>query len=191
MSDVPPGWSVEAADFINKLLRRKNKERLGKGGIIELKDHSWLRGIQWQDIYKKEVITPYVPKDGDNFDSNYCNRQDQIDKQAYDYYLHKINNETFFQKFYFNYYDIKSKEVFFELDNVHYKFSNLHEETSKETTGKVESTTNGRGLKSTSINGSTTTNTPRLDLHSSTISQQTYYFNQSHLSHRKLFANNV
>ena len=77
-SDVPPGWSLEAADFINKLLKKKTKERLGKGGIIELKDHSWLKGIQWQDIYKKEVYTPFIPPNGENYDANYCNNPVQF-----------------------------------------------------------------------------------------------------------------
>jgi hypothetical protein len=189
VSDVPPGWSVEAADFINKLLRRKSKDRLGKGGVIELKDHSWLRGIQWSDIYKKEVITPFLPKEGDNFDSNYCNRQDQIDKQAYDYYLHKINNETFFLKFYFNFYDIKNQELFFELDNVNYKFINLHDDSIKESNAnKVESTNNCRGKSLTIAASNSTILTPRLELHTSSLSQ--VYFNQTSLTHRKLFGNN-
>jgi hypothetical protein len=186
---VPHGWSIEAADFINKLLRRKSKERLGKGGISELKDHSWLKGIQWLDIYKKEVMTPYLPKEGDNFDSNYCNRAEQVDQQAYNYYLQKITAESFFNNFYFNFYDPKSVS-FFEVDNIHYKFGNPHEDGGKDSShNKVEST--GRtGLKSTIIVGSTSTNTPRLDLHSSNLSQQTYMFNnQSHLSHRKFIGN--
>jgi len=31
--DIPDGWSVEAADFANQLLKRKAIERLGWGGI--------------------------------------------------------------------------------------------------------------------------------------------------------------
>jgi hypothetical protein len=30
---IPDGWSIEAADFANKLLQRKPIERLGWGGI--------------------------------------------------------------------------------------------------------------------------------------------------------------
>jgi hypothetical protein len=181
VSDIPAGWSLEAADFINKLLRRKSKDRLGKGGITELKEHAWLRGIQWQDIYKKEVQTPYIPKEGDNFDEKYCNRQDPVDKQTYDYYLHKINVENYFQKFYYNYYDEKSKDPHFELDGVGYKFYNLHDENYS--LNKVESSVS-RNIKS-SLGGSTAMNTPRMEPHSSM--NQTY-FNQSNISHRKLFA---
>jgi hypothetical protein len=136
------------------------------------------------DIYRKEVNTPYQPKEGDNFDSNYCNKQDQIDKQAYEYYLNKITNENFFQKFYYNYYVSKiAGEIYFEMDNVQYKFNNVHEDNTKD--NKNESTT-GRHNHI----GSTYMNTPRiLDLHSSTISHN-YNFNQSNISQRKLFSNN-
>lgn len=30
--DIPEGWSVEAADFVNKLIQRKPMLRLGWGG---------------------------------------------------------------------------------------------------------------------------------------------------------------
>lgn len=178
VSEVPEGWSIEAADFINKLLRRKAKNRLGKSGVTELKDHSWLRGIQWTDIYKKEVITPYSPHQGDNFDANYCNRQDPVDRQTYDYYLHKIHAENYFQNFYFNFYDPKSKDPHFEYDGTYYKFTNLHEETIS------VSTERGKEQKLKSSLTALSTTTPRLD---NTNFSQTIGFNQSHLSQRKLF----
>ena len=31
--DIPDGWSIEAADFVNKLLQRKPVQRLGWAGI--------------------------------------------------------------------------------------------------------------------------------------------------------------
>jgi hypothetical protein len=43
-------------------LRRKNKERLGKNGINELKEHAWLKNIPWSELYNKELISPYIPK---------------------------------------------------------------------------------------------------------------------------------
>jgi len=30
--DIPDGWSIEAADFVNKLIQRRPKARLGWGG---------------------------------------------------------------------------------------------------------------------------------------------------------------
>ena len=196
VSDVPPGWGgAEVADFINKLLKRRSKERLGRGGIHEVKDHSWLRGIQWNDIYKKEVMTPFKPKDADNFDSSYCNKIDQIDKQTYDYYLHKINIENYFQNFYFNYYDENKPENAFELDGIIYRFSNPHDESNKnkETNQKQLESIGNKISKSTSISG-ITTNTPRLT-ENPIINQTHSNFNanlsNSQISSRKLINGNI
>jgi len=46
-SDVPRGWSLEAADFINRLIQRKREARLGYNGIDEIKRHPWLNSINW------------------------------------------------------------------------------------------------------------------------------------------------
>lgn len=32
-TQIPPGWDLEAADFINRMLKRKQEERLGYHGI--------------------------------------------------------------------------------------------------------------------------------------------------------------
>lgn len=40
--DVPEGWTLEAADFINKCLQRKPANRLGLNGPDEVKGHIWL-----------------------------------------------------------------------------------------------------------------------------------------------------
>lgn len=36
-SDLPDGWSIEAADFVNKLLQRKPANRLGLNGPKDVK----------------------------------------------------------------------------------------------------------------------------------------------------------
>jgi hypothetical protein len=133
-------------------LKRKCKERLGKGGIHELKEHAWLRGVNWSDIYRKEVESPYRPREGDNFDAGYCNRIDPIEK-TYDYYLQKINNENFFDKFYFNHYD-PNREMSFEYDGMQYKFNNPYED-------KIQESTVGRQFMKNSTAISTLT--PRYD----------------------------
>ncbi len=62
INEIPTGWSTEAADFLNKLLKRKSNHRLGKNGIYELKEHAWLKNFPWLDLYKKECIPPFIPK---------------------------------------------------------------------------------------------------------------------------------
>jgi len=92
---------------------------------------------------------------GDNFDANYCNKVEPVDKQTYDFILHKVNNENTFNQFYFNYFDLKNKEQFFELDGVNYKFSNNYEE--KSVSEKMEST-----YGKNKYIGSTLSATPRI-----------------------------
>jgi serine/threonine protein kinase len=52
-SDLPEGWSMEAADFINKTLQRKPANRLGLNGPSEVKAHIWLKDVDWQAIIEK------------------------------------------------------------------------------------------------------------------------------------------
>jgi len=67
--DIPEGWSLEAADFINKLLQRKQEERLGFNGPQEVKNHQWLRDYNWKDLFSKKLPAPFKPrKKEDNFD---------------------------------------------------------------------------------------------------------------------------
>ena len=47
-SEIPEGWSMEAADFVNKLLQRRPMMRLGWSGPEELRNHPWLSGFPWE-----------------------------------------------------------------------------------------------------------------------------------------------
>jgi serine/threonine protein kinase len=40
--DLPLTWTVEAANFVNRLLSRKASMRLGFSGVGEVKSHAWL-----------------------------------------------------------------------------------------------------------------------------------------------------
>lgn len=61
-SDLPSGWSMEAADFINKMLQRKPANRLGLNGPQEVKNHMWFRGVDWQGIIDKKLEAPFKPE---------------------------------------------------------------------------------------------------------------------------------
>ena len=69
--EVPDEWSPESVDFINKLLQRKARNRLGFNGIAELKRHAWLRDTNWQLFTCKAIEPPLAPQRGDNFISTY------------------------------------------------------------------------------------------------------------------------
>ena len=68
-SDIPPGWSLASADFVNRLIQRKPANRLGYHGPEEVKSHPWFFGFPWRSLAEKTLQPPFVPEPGDNFDS--------------------------------------------------------------------------------------------------------------------------
>ena len=72
-NEVPPGWSLEAADFINKLIQRKPINRLGLNGPQEVKEHVWFKDYKWDDLQHRRLKSPFIPPKEDNFDAKYTN----------------------------------------------------------------------------------------------------------------------
>lgn len=68
VQDIPEGWSLEAADFINQLIQRKQSSRLGFNGPAEVKKHIWLRDFQWSKLLDKTLEPSFVPNKEENFD---------------------------------------------------------------------------------------------------------------------------
>lgn len=60
--EIPEGWSLESADFINKWIQRKPECRLGLNGPNELRQHVWLRDFDWQGLIEKEIPSHFTPK---------------------------------------------------------------------------------------------------------------------------------
>ena len=103
---VPQGWSVESADFINRLLQRKPVNRLGLRGPTEVKEHLWFKGYDWKNLYLGKLKAPFIPKKGDNFDFRYCNGPEKIGLETEERYRlikgsQKIK-ECFLAFYYFN-----------------------------------------------------------------------------------------
>jgi len=71
--EIPKGWSIEAADFINKTLQRKPVNRLGLNGPTEVKAHPWFKDYPFDDLLNYKVDPPFVPPNQDNFDHKYAN----------------------------------------------------------------------------------------------------------------------
>lgn len=74
-NEVPPGWSLEAADFINKLIQRKPINRLGLNGPEEVKNHVWFKDYKWDDLLNRRFKSPFIPPKEDNFDAKYTNSE--------------------------------------------------------------------------------------------------------------------
>ena len=89
------GWSFDAENFINKMLYRKPHKRLGNEGINEIKEHIWFKSIDWDELLKKNIASPYMPKYGDNFDKRYCEEKENIDSETMERYQIYRNKEKF------------------------------------------------------------------------------------------------
>lgn len=62
MSEIPEDWSIEAADFINKLLQRKPANRLGLNGADEVKQHIWVKDFPWEDLLNEKIEAEFIPE---------------------------------------------------------------------------------------------------------------------------------
>ena len=113
--DIKEGWSSEYVDFINKLLQRKENKRLGyKKGIIELKEHPWLKYYPWDELCDKSLPAPFLPENCDNFDKSYCESEEQISEETnlrYEEILLKMHYKTAFKNFYYNKNDKKEIKI--------------------------------------------------------------------------------
>ena len=75
-NDSPPGWSFDVVDFVSKLLQKSPANRLGLRSAKEVKEHAWLKGFPWKDLYEKKLVAPFIPSKKDNFDKKYCDGPD-------------------------------------------------------------------------------------------------------------------
>ena len=58
----PENLASDAVDLIRKLLVRKPEERLGyQKGAEEIMDHGFFTSIDWDALYRKEVMPPFRP----------------------------------------------------------------------------------------------------------------------------------
>ena len=98
------GWSLEAGNFINKMIYRKPYKRLGYEGINEIKECDWFQNFNWNELLNKKIISPYIPKFGDNFDKRYCEAKEEVDRETmerYQIYRHKEKYKNIFLNYTF------------------------------------------------------------------------------------------
>ena len=100
--ELPNGYEDEAADFINQLIQRKPKNRLGRDGISEVINHPWLEGFDWESLKEKKMKAYYIPKEGDNFDKKYCLQSNKLGTETLERYKEitlEPNYATIFKQF--------------------------------------------------------------------------------------------
>jgi serine/threonine protein kinase len=116
---VPEGWGIESADFINRLLQKNPKMRLGSSGIKEIKNHCWFRGFNFSDLYNFKIKSPI------EISHNKVKMKIKpIDKSVYKRYnqiMKSSEYKTAFKNFlYFNIYDQNLSKGF--LKNPHEEY---------------------------------------------------------------------
>ena len=94
-NEIPDNWSLNAADFINKLLIRKADKRLGHNNISELKSHPWMASIDWELLAQKKVAPPFLPNRNENYDKKYCEGEDEIGEETIERYQSYAQNELY------------------------------------------------------------------------------------------------
>lgn len=100
--------------------------RLGLKGAHEVKEHVWLKYYPWKELYDKNLVSPFNPKVGDNFDSKYCNAPEKLGMQTKERYESHMRDEAVkqvFKDFYFYYNEHDSND---RNNTKEKKFYNLH-----------------------------------------------------------------
>ena len=120
-NNMRKNFSIDAADFVNRLLRKKNKQRLGSRGIDEIKSHKWLENMDWTSIEYKNIDTKDIGilkilKRYNNTNKNIDDINFKNKIERYNSILNKVNKENIFENFYFNYNDKKNKDDIGEYD---------------------------------------------------------------------------
>ena len=98
--ELPRTWSVQSADFINLLMKRKPEKRLGYNeGIKELKDHAWFEGFDWSSLENKTMRSPFIPDAKGNFDKSYCEGVDPLTSETISRYQSYMQEDDYISLF--------------------------------------------------------------------------------------------
>ena len=121
-SDIPEGWGIQSMEFINSLLQRKPKKRLGYGGISEIKNHEWMKDIDWDLLERKKLEAPFIPPFNEqNYDKRYCEGVDNVGEETierYELYLQSslyggvFQNYTYVNMYYINKFEKENNKKF-------------------------------------------------------------------------------
>ena len=169
--NIATGWSQESANFINKLLERKENKRLGyKEGAKELMEHHWLKYYPWDELKSKTLLAPFIPDPKDNFDKNYCESIDKISEETkirYEEIICSAHYKKIFVNFYFDTDEMKKirkekeekekeKEKLNNKEENNNNNNNISKASSIDTENKIknEKYNNNNKIKYNNINNS-------------------------------------
>ena len=105
--DVPHYFSYDAKSFIKDILKVDPESRLGsQRDSEEIKDHSLFQNVNWDDVAKKLVKPPFIPKFIDStdlkyFDSSYTEKI-VIDSPEEDNFEREKEEDSIYKSFSYN-----------------------------------------------------------------------------------------
>ena len=106
---LPKNYSYECMDFINRMIKRKQTERLGFNGIKTIFKHPWLSDVDFKNLYFKKIESPlelYINQNG-NYDlknvnyNKFLHLTNQTKARYQNIILHKKDYEHHFKNYYF------------------------------------------------------------------------------------------
>ena len=104
--NIPKDWSQESADFINKLIIRKPNRRLGYNGILDIKEHPWIKYFNWKDLYLQKMNAPYLPDFYENMDNTFIYPTDKKGLKTVERYMKIKKSQKYLYVFkLYEYYD--------------------------------------------------------------------------------------
>ena len=166
--EIKKGWSLECVDFINGLLKRKEKSRLGSiNGVKDLKQHPWMKYYPWKELTLKILPAPFIPENIDNFDKNYCESIEKISEETqlrYDDIIFTTHFSTAFNDFYYNKNEkkdlkteeidesIEEEDIYKDTISDNYKEKKIEYNSNKESNGETKN--NNKSLIKISLKNS-------------------------------------
>ena len=142
--DLPYGWSLDSMKFINECLKRKECNRLGfNKGIIELKCHSWFKDYDWEKLLNKNIDSPFIPENDENYDKKYCEALDKISQKTlerYQDYIHRDDYNIIFEGYTFICFD--NNDDFNKNHNNNFVSKSSTNETNSSIYNNINSTYN-------------------------------------------------
>ena len=119
--------SEDCADFVNKLLKRKQIERLGYNSINEIFEHKWIKYYPWKDLYMRKLQAPFTPIVNEGSKRLYSKRKESkvYEGDTLERYImfQTFNNEYVGYYYYYNEFD-----KFDIMNTPCVKFVNRHED---------------------------------------------------------------
>ena len=183
-------WSSESVDFINKCLKRKDTKRLGyKDGIKELKNHKWFNGFDWDALFNKTILAPFVPKKEGNYDKKYCEMIEKCGEdtmERYNNYLNKKNFDNLFNGYTFVNMDLiqttfnsdtRDTHTRFTTNSKHSKPTNSNNYSNKKEKIKNINFNNIRCKNINKNNNIVLDNYKSINLNPNNIQKQNYFIN--------------